>query len=238
MTKSGDRAGTINYTNCYYDVSLNKFKADSRSNYGNTKSTFNGQADGKTTGELKELKFDDFSPNESGYPVPKWTPAAPPAPQFSCTLVFENTQGGTLVVKHGDQILTPNSDGQYMIDKTGDDYSYTVTFGEGAEYENVYIPAFSIYDSDNGTTKTITVNPKRVFSCALTFTGTEDGTLTVKHGEDTLTANVGSDYSYTLTEAGNYSYSVTFGEDSPITMWRRPPLPWAKTIPRRPLRSS
>lgn len=215
MTKSGDRAGTINYTNCYYDVSLNKFKADSRSNYGNTKSTFNGQADGKTTGELKELKFDDFSPNESGYPVPKWTPAAPPAPQFSCTLVFENTQGGTLVVKHGDQILTPNSDGQYMIDKTGDDYSYTVTFGEGAEYENVYIPAFSIYDSDNGTTKTITVNPKRVFSCALTFTGTEDGTLTVKHGEDTLTANVGSDYSYTLTEAGNYSYSVTFGEDSP-----------------------
>ena len=53
------------------------------------------------------------------------------------------------------------------------------------------------------------------FSCALTFTGVEDGTLTVKHGEDTLTANVGSDYSYTLTEAGNYSYSVTFGEDSP-----------------------
>ena len=52
------------------------------------------------------------------------------------------------------------------------------------------------------------------FSCALTFTGVEDGTLTVKHGEDTLTANVGSDYSYTLTEAGNYSYSVTFGEDS------------------------
>ncbi len=57
--------------------------------------------------------------------------------------------------------------------------------------------------------------PKPIFSCALTFTGVEDGTLTVKHGEDTLTANVGSDYSYTLTEAGNYSYSVTFGEDSP-----------------------
>ena len=57
--------------------------------------------------------------------------------------------------------------------------------------------------------------PAPAFSCALTFTGVEDGTLTVKHGEDTLTANVGSDYSYTLTEAGNYSYSVTFGEDSP-----------------------
>ena len=58
-------------------------------------------------------------------------------------------------------------------------------------------------------------SPAPAFSCALTFTGAEGGTLTVKHGEDTLTANVGSDYSYTLTEAGNYSYSVTFGEDSP-----------------------
>ena len=59
------------------------------------------------------------------------------------------------------------------------------------------------------------VTPEPSFSCALTFTGVEDGDLTLKHGEDVLTANVGSDYSYTLTEAGNYSYSVTFGEDSP-----------------------
>ena len=214
MTKSGNRAGTINYTNCYYDVSLNiEFKADSRSNYGNTNSTFNGQADGKTTGELKELKFDDFVPNESGYPVPEWTPAAPPAPQFSCTLVFENTQGGKLVVKHGDQILTPNSDGQYMINKTGDDYSYTVTFDEGAEYENVSIPAFSIYDSDNGTTKTITVNPKRVFSCALTFTGTEGGTLSV-YDPKRNAVPVNEDGSYTLSSAGDYTYTLTFNADS------------------------
>ncbi len=54
---------------------------------------------------------------------------------------------------------------------------------------------------------------KPPFSCALTFTGVEGGTLTVKHGENTLTANV--DGSYTLTEAGEYSYSVAFGEDSP-----------------------
>lgn len=58
------------------------------------------------------------------------------------------------------------------------------------------------------------VTPEPSFSCALTFTGVEDGTLTVKHGEDTLTANVGSDYSYTLSEAGDYSYSVTFGADA------------------------
>lgn len=213
MTKSGNRAGTINYTNCYYNTSLNtELKADSRSSYGNTNSTFNGQVDGKTTGELKELEFTDFVKNEAGYPVPEWTPAAPPAPQFSCTLVFENTQGGTLVVKHGDQILTSISDGQYMINRTGDDYSYTVTFDEGAEYENVDITAFSIYDSDNGTTKTITVNPKRVFSCALTFTGTENGALTVKDSDGTtLTATNGV---YTLSAAGKYTYSVTFDKNS------------------------
>ena len=58
------------------------------------------------------------------------------------------------------------------------------------------------------------VTPEPSFSCTLTFTGAEDGTLTVKHGEGTLTANEGSDYSYTLTEAGEYSYSVAFGADS------------------------
>ena len=213
MTPSKKNAGTLTYgDNCYY-LKNAKQEIDAKDSVGTTVTgtpTAVESIDG-----IRALKFAGFVKNEDGYPVPEWTPAAPPAPQFSCTLVFENTQGGTLVVKHGDQILAPNSDGQYMINKTGDDYSYTVTFGEGAEYENVYIPAFSIYDSDNGTTKTITVNPKRVFSCALTFTGVEDGTLTVKHGEDTLTANVGSDYAYTLSEAGNYSYSVTFGEDSP-----------------------
>ena len=212
MAPTKKYAGTLTYgDNCYY-LKNAKQEIDAKDGVGTTV-TGTPTAVESING-IRALEFADFVKNEDGYPVPKWTPAAPPAPQFSCTLVFENTQGGTLVVKHGDQILTPNSDGQYMINKTGDDYSYTVTFDEGAEYENVYIPAFSIYDSDNGTTKTITVNPKRVFSCALTFTGAEGGDLTVKHGGDVLTANEGSDYSYTLTEAGNYSYSVTFGEDS------------------------
>ena len=213
MAPTKKYAGTLTYgDNCYY-LKNAKQEIDAKDGVGTTV-TGTPTAVESING-IRALEFADFVKNEDGYPVPKWTPAAPPAPQFSCTLVFENTQGGTLVVKHGDQILTPNSDGQYMINKTGDDYSYTVTFDEGAEYENVYIPAFSIYDSDNGTTKTITVNPKRVFSCALTFTGAEGGDLTVKHGEDTLTANEGDAYSYTLSEAGNYSYSVTFGEDSP-----------------------
>lgn len=54
--------------------------------------------------------------------------------------------------------------------------------------------------------------PAPAFSCTLTFTGTEQGTLAVKHGEDTLTAN--DDGSYTLAEAGDYTYSVTFGTES------------------------
>lgn len=56
--------------------------------------------------------------------------------------------------------------------------------------------------------------PAPAFSCALTFTGVENGTLTLKHGEDVLTANENDDYAYTLSEAGDYSYSVAFGADS------------------------
>lgn len=214
MAPSKKNAGTLTYgDNCYY-LKNAKQEIDAKDSAGTTV-TGNPTAVESIDG-IKALasKFADFDfvKNEAGYPVPKWTPAAPPAPQFSCTLVFENTQGGKLEVKHGDQPLKPNSDGQYMINQTGDDYSYTVTFGEGAEYENVHITTFSIYDSDNGTTKTITVNPKRVFSCALTFTGTENGELTVKDSEgNTLTATNGV---YPLSAAGNYTYSVVFDENS------------------------
>ena len=41
------------------------------------------------------------------------------------------------------------------------------------------------------------------------FDGVEGGNLTVKHGEDTLTANEGDAYSYTLSETGEYTYTVT-----------------------------
>ncbi len=56
---------------------------------------------------------------------------------------------------------------------------------------------------------------KPPFSCALTFTGVpEGGELTVKHGGTGLTANADNSYSYTLSETGDYTYSVTFGTDS------------------------
>lgn len=210
MAPTKKYAGTLTYgDNCYY-LKNAKQEIDAKDGVGTTV-TGTPTAVESING-IRALEFADFVKNEDGYPVPKWTPAAPPAPQFSCTLVFENTQGGKLEVKHGDQPLKPNSDGQYMINQTGDDYSYTVTFDKGAEYENVDITAFSIYDSDNGTTKTITVNPKRVFSCALTFTGTENGALTVKDSDGTtLTATNGV---YTLSAAGKYTYSVTFNKNS------------------------
>ena len=54
--------------------------------------------------------------------------------------------------------------------------------------------------------------PKPIFSCALTFTGTEDGALTVKDSEGkTLTATDGV---YTLSAAGDYTYSVAFDKNS------------------------
>ena len=54
--------------------------------------------------------------------------------------------------------------------------------------------------------------PAPAFSCDLTFTGVENGTLTVKDSEGkALTTTNGV---YTLSAAGNYTYSVTFDENS------------------------
>ena len=54
--------------------------------------------------------------------------------------------------------------------------------------------------------------PAPAFSCALTFTGVEDGVLTVKDSEGT--ALTSTDGVYTLSAAGNYTYSVVFDENS------------------------
>lgn len=108
-----------------------------------------------------------------------------------------------------------------MLKKGENSISSGVTGKSTDELKKLELEGFKVqegkfdgYPVPNWVPATAPEPTKPPFSCTLTFTGVEDGTLTVKHGEDTLTANVGSDYSYTLTEAGNYSYSVTFGEDS------------------------
>ena len=57
------------------------------------------------------------------------------------------------------------------------------------------------------------VTPEPSFSCALTFTGTEGGTLSVYDPKrNAVPAN--GDGSYTLRSAGDYTYTLTFGADS------------------------
>lgn len=57
------------------------------------------------------------------------------------------------------------------------------------------------------------VTPEPSFSCALTFTGTEGGTLTVTDPEGkTVAAN--EDGAYTLSSTGAYTYTLTFADGS------------------------
>ena len=57
------------------------------------------------------------------------------------------------------------------------------------------------------------VTPEPSFSCALTFTGTEGGTLTVTDPKgNTIDAN--EDGTYTLSSTGAYTYTLTFADGS------------------------
>ena len=57
------------------------------------------------------------------------------------------------------------------------------------------------------------VTPEPSFSCTLTFTGTEGGTLIV-HGPKGNVVPANGDGSYTLSSAGDYTYALTFDADS------------------------
>lgn len=57
------------------------------------------------------------------------------------------------------------------------------------------------------------VTPEPSFSCALTFTGTEGGTLIVYDPKGNAVP-VNRDGSYTLSSAGDYTYTLTFDADS------------------------
>lgn len=143
MTSSGDRAGSIVYENCYYD-SQNTAKADPRSEYGNTGTTFTGEPEAKSTPELLALDWAGFVPNDDGYPVPEWTPATPPEPEppaFSCVVTLQLPSGvvdATVALYAGAttdaEPIPAEADGTYLLTEPGE-YTYTVT--GLADYEDL-----------------------------------------------------------------------------------------------------
>lgn len=153
----------------FYDIPyLIKFGENLFTN-GTTKST---------TADLKSLTMDGFEVRKGefgGYPVPKWTPAAapepitPPAPAFSCALTFTGVENDRLTVKDSKGNRLTATDGVYTLSATGK-YTYSVTFDEKSDYNNIGDTAFTV--GENDTTKTIAVT--------LTYKTTEpsgDGTV-------------------------------------------------------------
>ena len=135
---------------------------------------------GKSTDELKKLKLDGFEVRKDqfghdqfgGYPVPKWTPAPAPEPikpPFSCTLTFTGVETKWLTVKDSKGKTLTATDGVYTLSAAGK-YTYSVTFDEKSDYNNIGDTAFTV--GENDTTKTIAV--------PLTYKTTEpsgDGTV-------------------------------------------------------------
>ena len=146
----------------YYDSEKNFIKSywgsDKPLSMFNKNSAVEGYV-GKSTAELKALDIDGFEIREGefdGYPVPEWTPAAPPvppAPSFSCTVKFEGTEDGTVKLFKDEAELTAEN-GEYALTEKGE-YTYTVT--DLADYEDVS-DSFTVGDGDNETTKTVWVH--------------------------------------------------------------------------------
>lgn len=138
----------------FYDIPyLIKFGENLFTN-GTTKST---------TADLKSLTMDGFEVRKGefgGYPVPKWTPAAapepitPPAPAFSCALTFTGVENDRLTVKDSKGNRLTATDGVYTLSAAGK-YTYSVTFDEKSDYNNIGDTAFTV--GENDTTKTIAV---------------------------------------------------------------------------------
>ena len=112
---------------------------------------------------------------------------------------------GFCMLKNGDNSISSGVTGK----STGDFKELTMTgFTPSNDFGGYPIPDWTPAPAPAPISP-----PTPAFSCALTFTGVEDGVLTVKDSEGT--ALTSTDGVYTLSAAGDYSYSVTFGEDSP-----------------------
>ncbi len=149
--------------------------------------TNSSKAQNKTTDELKFLTMDGFEVRKDqfgndqfgGYLVPKNNEAKPldlPKITVSATVKFDGTEGGNLIVKHGENTLTANEGDaySYTLSEAGE-YTYTVTGME--QYKDVE-GSFKIGKGDDGQTKTITV-PHEYKDVDLKGTGTQDDPIQI-----------------------------------------------------------
>ena len=165
--------GGIAYVVSVTVANVEHFFYDSEKNQGSTWSPFEmlpkrsgsvsvSGAEGKSTADLKALKLDGFEVSEDfgSYPVPKWTPAAAPAPvtpepSFSCALTFTGTEGGKLIVCDPERNAVPaNGDGSYTLSSAGD-YTYTLTFNADSIYRDITNGSFTVLKTE--TEKAIAV---------------------------------------------------------------------------------
>ncbi len=156
---------SLSCTNFYYDNAKNKPEYSWESFSMLKNGNYSVKAIGKSTEELKKLKLDGFAVRDGefdGYPVPVWMPAAvpepitPPAPAFSCALTFTGVENGTLTVKDSEGKALTATDGVYTLSAAGN-YTYSVTFGENSEYNDIGDTTFTV-DEDK-TEMTIAVKP-------------------------------------------------------------------------------
>lgn len=182
---------TVTLTDFYFNSELNKdtsyyskFKMLPTSN---SEKSYTGTVNKKTTSELKSLTMDGFEVRKDqfgndqfgGYPVPKNNEAKPldlPKITVSATVKFDGTEGGNLIVKHGENTLTANEGDaySYTLSEAGE-YTYTVTGME--QYKDVE-GSFKISKGDDGKTKTITV-PHEFKDVTLTGSGTAEDPIRI-----------------------------------------------------------
>lgn len=124
----------------------------------------------------------------------------------SFTLDVENYMSGTPVVKAGDEVLTPNSDGVYSFTMTKDTI-ITVTELE-ALYNNVVFSAtpgvrftselFSNLETSEGDAVTVEVLKNSTVSFGMDFSYLVEGTAVVKANDTVIDAGNDGNYSFSL----------------------------------------
>lgn len=172
-TMSGNKVGAVAYCGYLssYTVELTDFSYDSTKNSDKSFQILptNKSSENSYTGSVNKLSTDalitkltDFEVSEDfgGYPVPKWTPVdkdgipKPVEPAFSCALTFTGVEDGVLTVKDSEGTALTSTDGVYTLSAAGN-YTYSVTFNENSDYNNIGDTAFAV--GENDTEKAIAV---------------------------------------------------------------------------------